>query len=272
MKNDAREVVAMMNIRLDIEYDGEPFCGWQRQREGVPTIQAAIEDAISRVVGRNTVVYGAGRTDSGVHARCQVANFDVECDIPPDRWGLVLNTKLDKHIRVLRSLRVPDDFHSQKHALSKVYEYRVLNRNHASALDRRVYFLPQSLDWAKMAEAAQFFVGTKDFKAFQATNGVTKTTVRTIYRFDLGHDTAVPGLYRFVVQGNGFLKQMVRNMVGTLLEVGEGRQPPQYIEQVLASRQRDEAGRTVPARGLYLMEIEYPERMSVPFIPDVNPA
>lgn len=247
----------MTNIRLNIEYDGTDYHGWQRQLEK-PTIQAWIEDSLAKVTGRRTVIYGASRTDSGVHARGQVANFYPEGPrIEPAQWKHVLNSMIPRSIRVLESSRMPYGFHSQRDALDKVYEYRVLNRDIASALDRRVYFHPMPIDWERVRGALQYFRGEHDFKAFQGAKAERRSTVRTITRFDL--DEEAPGLYRFQVEGNGFLKQMVRSIVGTAVEIGEGKREAAEIPAILASRDRREAGRTLPASGLCLVSIRYPE-------------
>lgn len=245
-----------MNIRLDIEYDGEAFHGWQRQR-GVPTIQATIEDMISQIVGQKTVIYGAGRTDSGVHAQGQVANFSADGPIPPERWCLALNTKLPPQIRILRSEQVPDNFHAQRSATSKLYEYRILNRSYSSALDRRLYFWPHALSWDKMLEALEAFVGEKDFSAFQSGKSTVRSTIRTIHRFSAERDPVVEGLWKFSIEGNGFLRQMVRNIMGTVMEVGQNLLEPKDIKSIFSSGEREFAGRAAPARGLFLVKVNY---------------
>jgi tRNA pseudouridine38-40 synthase len=245
-----------MNIRLVIEYDGEGYHGWQRQA-APPTIQGALEDVISSVAGQKINVYGAGRTDSGVHAKGQVANFQTECRIPAERWCLMLNTKLPPSIRVLASEAVDEKFHAQKSARGKIYEYCLLNRNYASALDRRLYFWPHVLCWDKILKALPRFVGTKDFRPFNAGKVTVKTTVRTITRFEVIADPMFPGLYRFQVEGNGFLRRMVRTMVGTVMEIGQNVRDPESIDRLFLAGTREEAGRAVPARGLYLMKVIY---------------
>ena len=245
-----------MNIRIDIEYDGEPYHGWQRQGD-LPTVQKVIEDCLQEITGERVIVHGSGRTDSGVHAKNQVACFYSDFRIPPERWSLALNTKLPFDIRVLGSCEVPHKFHAQRSAKWKTYEYRILNRSYASALDRRVYFWPHALDWDKMRLTLPYFVGTRDFRAFQSGPMTTKTTTRTIRRFEIVASEEVPGLYRFIVEGNGFLKQMVRNIVGTVMEVGQGLKPPEWVEEVFRSHCREFAGRAAPARGLYLVRVAY---------------
>ncbi len=245
----------MKNIRLHIEYDGFDFHGWQRQLDK-PTVQSNIEDVLATILKRRTHVHGASRTDSGVHARGQVANFYTDREnIPAERWGTVLNFYLPRTIRIIESREVHERFHSQRHARSKIYEYRILNRNSASALDRRVLFYPAPLDWDSMKAALPLFVGEKDFKGFEASGGTVITTVRHVYSFELVEES--PGLYCFRIEGNGFLKQMVRNIIGTLLEVGEGKRTFEEVEAVFASRDRRTAGRTAPAHGLCLVSVQY---------------
>ena len=249
-----------MNIRLDIEYDGAGFQGWQRQPEGQPTIQAALEDTLQKILNRRVVLYGASRTDSGVHAQSQVANFYTEPgdpNIAPVKWRVALNTALPPTIRITQAQEMPGDFHAQKDAASKLYVYRILNRDFSSALDRRVFFYPGALDWDAMAAAMPYFVGTKDFRAFQAAGSTVLTTVRSIYRFDLVREAEC--LYRFEIEGNGFLRQMVRNIMGTLVEVGERKRKPSEMVDIFASQDRSQAGRTLPARGLCLVCIHYPK-------------
>lgn len=249
-----------MNIRLTIEYDGEPFFGWQRQ-EGLPTVQGEIERALAKILGEPVTLYGASRTDTGVHARGQVANFHATAPVPPERWAMVLNSYLPPAIRVTDSREVPGRFNARNDACSKVYEYRLLNRARPSALDRRLYHYPWPLDWEGIRRAMPHFVGKKDFRALQAAGATVKTTVRSVSRFDLVPDE--DGLFRFVIEGDGFLKQMVRAIVGTLLEVGEGKRDPAAIPSVIESGDRRLAGRTAPGRGLTLVEVSYFEKGAI---------
>ena len=243
-----------MNIRLTIEYDGSDYRGWQRQ-DGAPSIQETIERAIEKVVGERVPLKGASRTDSGVHASGQVANF--KCDKKPaEEWRKILNAHLPPTIRVLDSTEVSEEFDACRDARSKVYEYRVLNRRFASALDRRVYFYARPLDWKSMETCLPLFVGEKDFAAFRGAGSSAKTSVRTIHRFELIEEP-VTGMYRFRVEGSGFLKQMVRAMVGTVIEVGEGRRSVEGVREAIESKDRRRAGRTVPASGLWLTSVQY---------------
>lgn len=244
------------NIQLTIEYDGSHFHGWQRQRD-LLTVQSVIEDRLSEMMGRKVTLYGAGRTDSGVHARAQIANFWGDSRFQGEQWSRILNFHLPRAVRIVESREVPDSFHAQKQALSKLYEYRVLYRRCPSALDSRVHFYPRILDWNRVREALPYFLGEHDFRSFQGAKATVVSTVRTITRFELFEEGSL--VYRFEVEGNGFLKQMVRTMVGTALEVGEGKRQPSDITKIIAARDRRAAGRTAPPEGLCLVKIHYPE-------------
>ena len=248
------------NILLKIEYDGADYVGWQRQPDG-PTIQSTIEDLLQNILERRVVLYASGRTDSGVHAKSQYAMFRGTLKYEPERWARMLNFNLPPSIRILDSRLMPDDFHAQRDVISKTYEYRILNRKYASALDRGVFFYPGKLDWEKIKEALPHFIGKKDFRSFQGAKAEVQTTVREITRLELTQTGA--DLYVFEIEGNGFLKHMVRTIVGTLLQVGEGKVAPSVIPEIIASRDRRKAGRTAPPEGLYLAKVVYPERFGL---------
>lgn len=248
------------NVVLKIEYDGLEFQGWQRQA-GPPTVQAAIEDALSALLNKKVVIYGASRTDSGVSARGQVANFWGDTRLSEKQWALALNFVLPRTIRIVEAKFMEDSFHAQKCALGKLYVYRILNRSTASALDRHVYFYPHSIDWDRVKEAMQYFIGTYDFASFQGAKATVVTTVRTVTRFDLFEEKN--GIIRFEIEGTGFLKQMVRAVIGTVMEVGEGKREAQEIPYILKARDRRLAGRTAPAHGLCLESIEYPQEFDL---------
>lgn len=245
-----------MNIRLIIEYEGSHFAGWQRQLDK-PTVQQTLEDAIRRITRERNVLIAAGRTDSGAHARGQVCNFYTDYSVSADRWTRILNYFIPNSIRVLESSRVSDGFHSQKDALSKVYEYRILNRRVASALDSRVLFYPRVLDWERIRQGCPLFVGQHDFRSFQGAQASVRSTLRQIERLELDDSQNKSGLYRFEIEGNGFLKQMVRNIVGTLLDVGEHRTQVADIHRIIAGADRRLAGATAPAGGLCLLRVNY---------------
>ncbi len=244
-----------MNIKLIIEYDGSDFVGWQRQPNG-PTVQAAIEDILAKAEGKRTVVYGASRTDSGVHAMGQVATFFPQTVRKPEQWAAILNFHLPRSVRILSAQEVPPDFNPQKDAVEKEYEYVVLNRHGQSALNTRVYYVPSKINWQRVREAIPQYLGTHDYIAFQGAKAELRTTVRTVTDFHLFERG--DGLFAFRTRGNGFLKQMVRTMVGTLVEIGLGKRDIGDIERILASRDRREAGHTAPAGGLTLIRVYYP--------------
>lgn len=253
-----------LNIKLVIEYEGREFAGWQKQANS-NSIQATLEAALFTVLGRKVALQGSGRTDSGVHARGQVANFHTDSPIAPERWSHVLNFHLPPKIRVISSRRVPDKFNALRDAIGKTYAYRILNRSASSALDTQLYFIPREIDWTRIEAALPYFLGTHDFRSFQNSKADSKTTVRTIYRFEFF--TEGPGIYRLEVDGSGFLKQMVRAMVGTLLEIGAGLREVESIPGILAERDRRAAGPTAPADGLSLIQVHYPPSAFVDPLP-----
>lgn len=250
------EVHERRNIALKIEYDGTEFAGWQRQPH-MPSVQALIEDQLCKLLDKKICIYGASRTDSGVHARAQIANFWGDSRFSGDQWARILNFNLPRTIRIVKSMELDDGFHSQKLAMGKRYEYFVLNRRSGSALNTRVYFYPHLIDWKRVEEALPYFIGTHDFSSFQAAKSTVKTTVRTVTKFTMEH--LGDDLVRFEVEGHGFLKQMIRTMIGTVLEVGEGKRQPSDIPKIISQRNRRAAGRTVPANGLCLVKIYYPK-------------
>lgn len=242
------------NIRLTIEYDGSEYCGWQKQ-VGRPSIQGTLEELLERVYGERRVVYGAGRTDSGVHAKGQVANFKGDDRFSSAKWVNLLNAKLPRSIRVTEVAFVTESFHAQRWATGKIYEYRILNRNCHSALDKRVFFYPRKLDIPAMREALNHFLGEQDFEVFQGAKATVKTTVRRVKRFELIEE---PGdILRFEIEANGFLKQMVRSIVGTLVKIGEGRMSPSEIPELIRTKNKRMLGRTLPPEGLTLVSVKY---------------
>lgn len=242
------------NIRIVLEYDGTRFNGWQLQKEGA-TVQGELQRALEEITGRRTLVVGAGRTDAGVHAEGQVANFHTSSAIPVRKWPEALNAHLPPEIAVLSAEEVPLDFHAQYAATSKIYRYRILNRPARGALDRdRAHWVKTPLDLGRMREAARFLAGTHDFRAFGSEMSRKGRTVRTIFSFEIRSQGPFVDL---LVHGDGFLYNQVRAMVGTLLAVGLGRRPPGWVREVLESRDRSRAGANVPARGLTLVEVRY---------------
>lgn len=247
----------MRNIKLTVAYDGTRYHGFQEQRgTGLPTIQEELEKALQLLSGKVIRLVGAGRTDSGVHARGQVVNFDAgDWRIPTDRIPLAMNSRLPVDIAVLSARDVPEDFHARFSAVAKTYVYSIYNSRVPDPLLRRfTYFVPRMLDDGVMAGAGAMLVGRHDFSAFKAEGTPVKSTVRTIYSLNVGRQG---NIIKITVRGDGFLYNMVRIIAGTLLEVGLGKQSPEYLLAVLKSKRRELAGATVPPQGLCLLEVEY---------------
>ncbi len=246
----------MKNVKLVLEYDGTRYHGWQSQAgSGNPTIQDALEQAISDLAQENVKLASSGRTDAGVHAFGHVANFHTGSGIPPEAWAPALNQKLPEDIRVLASAEAAPDFHARFSAIGKVYHYRILNRREPTALYRNYawhVYLP--LDLEAMREASLLLAGTHDFSAFRGSGCTAKSPVRTLKRVDVVKDG---DFIEIRLEAESFLQYMVRNIAGTLVEVGLGRFRPQDVKAMLASRNRGTAGRTAPAKGLYLMRVFY---------------
>lgn len=244
----------MATWKLILEYDGTAYAGWQRQPQH-PTIQAALEEAIQRITQTPTPVIGAGRTDAGVHALGQVASFRSDRAMSPEEWRRALNGVLPMDISVRAAEPVADDFHARYSARGKRYDYRILNRPDRPALERtRAWHIPKPLDLAAMREAARVLVGRHDFSSFQGSPTETENAVCTVLRLDVD---AAEDRVTLVVEADRFLKQMVRAMVGTLVEVGLGKREARQVQAVLEARDRRAAGYTAPPHGLYLVSVTY---------------
>ena len=244
----------MPSFKITLAYDGGPFVGWQRQASGT-SVQGLIEEALRELDDRDVSVAGAGRTDAGVHAMAQVASFTLTRDVEADVIVRALNAKLPPEIRVLTAADVPASFHARFHAVAKAYRYRLWNADVLNPFERDyAWHVFGPLDVGAMAEAARFVEGRHDFAAFQGTGGKLRTE-RMILRSTVTASNG--GLITYDVTGDGFLRHMVRSIVGTLIEVGRGRQRPEWIRDVIASRDRAEAGRTAPAHGLFLVRVDY---------------
>jgi len=244
-----------VNWRLLVEYDGTDFEGWQLQ-PGVRTVQGALEDAFARLVGRRVVVYGAGRTDAGVHAVGQVAHVHAETRHAPDVLLRALNALLPRDVAVRTLAPAPEDFDARRDARSKLYVYRIWTGATRSPLHERwSHALAAPLDLPALRAGAAPLLGTHDFSSFRAAGSRGRTSVRTLTRIEAGG--GLGGELSLAFEGSGFLRHMVRNLVGTLLEVARGRRPPDWISEVLAARDRRVAGPTAPARGLTLMRVDY---------------
>lgn len=243
------------NLLITVEYDGTRYGGWQTQHNA-PSIQAAIETAIFDVTGESVHVQGAGRTDSGVHAEGQAANFHTRSTIPVADFPSALNARLPVDIAVIAAREVPADFHAQYTALGKAYRYRILNRRTRTALARdRVWLVRRPLDPEAMQRGARHLVGRHDFRAFAVKVPTDKDSVRTVRFVDL---SVRPPYLDVNIGGDGFLYRMVRTMVGTLVRVGLGELAPDAVADIRDSRDRRRAGTTAPAAGLCLVEVWYP--------------
>ena len=244
----------MRRIHLIIEYDGTRYAGWQRQANAL-AVQQVVEEAVSRLVGATTGVTGASRTDAGVHALGQSAHFDTESRIPADKFSFALNTMLPPDIRIRASEEVPSDFHARFSAKGKRYRYLFYDAPHAGALNRHthahsIYRLNEKL----MGEEARALVGRHDFAAFAASGSAVRDTVRTLWRADV---TRNGDEVMLIVEGNGFLYNMVRIIAGTLLYIGSGKLGPGVFRRAIETGDRLDLGVTAPAHGLTLMEVYY---------------
>ncbi len=245
----------MKRVKLVVAYDGTNYRGWQLQPNGV-TIEEELNRHLSELLKEEIAVIGASRTDSGVHARGNVAVFDTENRMPADKICVALNQRLPEDIRVQCSQEVPLTWHPRKANCIKTYEYRILNRKIAMPLERLYsHFCYFPLDVEKMQQAARYLIGEHDFKSFCTSRSQAEETVRTIYSLTVEREPHDMIVVR--ISGSGFLYNMVRIVVGTLMEVGTGAYPPEHMEEILEARDRRQAGRTALARGLTLASMEY---------------
>ncbi len=255
MRNGDSTKGTKRNYKLVLEYDGSNYHGWQRQK-GVLTIQEVVETRLAIMTQAPVRLIGAGRTDAGVHARGQVANFVSETKIPLARLVRGLNSLLPEDIVALELTPVPLEFHSRFLARSKVYEYRIHNGPVAPALGRQYdWHISEPLRWGSMETSLKSLEGRHDFASFQTTGGNIRNTVREI--FSTGVGPVSQHLWAISIEANGFLRHMVRNIVGTLVEVGRGKLTEEGFSAVVAARDRKQAGMTAPARGLFLLEVLY---------------
>lgn len=246
----------MRTVRAEISYDGSCFYGWQRQ-DGFESVQGALEDALAGLLDTVVTVHGAGRTDTGVHALRQMAHFHVDTGIEDDRLRHAINAHLVDGVVVNRLETCRDDFHARFDARRKRYAYRIVTRRFLPPMGgNHQLWINHSLDLGKMREAAQLLVGEHDFVAFSNAGSERKTTVRRLHGVRI---VARRSYFTIVVEGNGFLYNMVRNIAGTLLDVGRGKRLPSDVTRALSSGDRDHVGPTAPARGLYLVRVIYDE-------------
>ena len=230
----------MRNIKLIIEYDGKEYNGWQKQKNKL-NIQGEIEKAIETIIGEEIELIASGRTDAGVHSLGQTANFKTESTIQIEKIPIAINSQLKKSIRIKSAEEVEENFHSRYNCKRKTYRYTINNSEQGSAIYRNLeYHMPQKLNFEEMKKAIKYFEGEHDFKAFKSSGGSGKTTIRIIE-----------------LTGNGFLYNMVRIITGTLVEVGMEKIKAEQIPEIMESRDRKLAGRTLPAHGLCLIKVEY---------------
>lgn len=243
----------MRNIKITMQYDGSKYCGWQKQPDSLG-IQGTIEQAIYEITKENVKIIGSGRTDAGVHALGQVANFKINSLIPVQKIPNALNAKLPKDISIVKSEEVDEEFHSRYNAKGKRYRYLIYNSEYRSPLYKNIsYHVKYDIDFEKMCEEAKELIGTHDFYGFMSSGSSVKDTVRTIYDVSLKKQE---DLIIFEVEGNGFLYNMVRIIVGTLVDIGRGRIKEGMCE-VINAKSRTKCGHTAPAHGLFLKKVDY---------------
>ncbi|MBQ8591608.1 MAG: tRNA pseudouridine(38-40) synthase TruA [Lachnospiraceae bacterium] len=245
----------MRNFKVILQYEGTKYQGWQRQDTTNNTLQGKLEALLTKMCGHNVEVHASGRTDAGVHALGQTANFHLNTQMTPEEIMNYMNRYLPEDVAVISIEEVGERFHSRLNAKGKTYVYRVLNTDVPHIFDRRyVYVFPEKLDIMAMQKAATYLTGTHDFKAFTSNRRMKKSSVRTITSIRI---EAIQDEIRFTYEGNGFLYHMVRILTGTLLEVGTGERKPEEMLTILESGQRENAGPLVPAKGLTLVEVRY---------------
>jgi len=250
-----------MRLACGVEYDGEPFFGFQRQKQ-TPTVQQCLEEAIGSVANHAVGITCCGRTDTGVSADLQVIHFDTEAVRNPRQWTLGINSALHKAISILWVKPVPDEFHARFSASARRYQYRICNRSVRPAINRHyLTWVLKPLDDVRMNQAIQYLLGEHDFSAFRSSQCQSKQPVRTIKHASVSRrDEQI----LIDITANGFLHHMVRNIAGTLIRVGKGEQSPQWVEQVLQSKDRRQAGITAAPNGLRFVGVDYPNHFNLP--------
>lgn len=243
----------MKNYKMILAYDGSRYSGWQRLGKGELTIQGILEEKIEELLGAKVEIHGSGRTDAGVHARGQVANFKIPFELS-DGFKEKINAILPEDLRVMKLEEVPTTFHSRYRARGKIYKYYVDSSEKANVFSRKyTCHYPEVLDLKAMEQGADSLCGTHDFTSF-TDDKTEKDKERTIYRISI---TEEKGIYCFAYHGDGFLQHMVRILTGTLLEVGTGKKRPEDLNKILEQKERAKAGFMAPAKGLFLEEVEY---------------
>lgn len=253
-KEQEKGKTPLRRIRLTVAYDGTNYNGWQYQPNGT-TIEEVLNEALSNLTGEKVRVAGASRTDAGVHALCNYAVFDTRMRMPASKFAYALNQRLPEDIRIRRSEEVCAGWHPRSAKSIKTYEYRILNEEFPNPLERLyAHFTYLSLDEEKMRQAAAFLVGEHDFKSFCSPHTEVKDTVRTVHSLEIEKEGDIITVR---ISGNGFLYNMVRIIVGTLINVGRGACPPEKVKEILVARDRRKAAATAPAKGLVLKYIRY---------------
>ena len=246
----------MRNIKLVIEYDGKDFNGWQKQPNKL-NIQGEIENVIANITKEEVELIASGRTDAGVHALGQVANFKTNSQIPIEKFPIAINSQIKNSIRIKSAEEVDERFHSRFNCKRKTYRYVIDNSKYGSAIYRNLsYHVSTKLNVDEMKKAIKYFEGEHDFKAFKSSGTSSKSSVRTIYKAIIKEKDE-----NIIIEltGNGFLYNMVRIIVGTLVEVGLGKIDSKEIPDIIESKDRQRAGKTLPPQGLFLLEVEYDE-------------
>lgn len=245
----------MRNIKLWIQYDGTRYSGWQSQEHTGQTIQGKLTAVLERMTGETVELQGSGRTDAGVHALGQVANFHTKSSLPCEEMLCYMNRYLPEDIAVIQVEEAEPRFHSRLNAVRKTYVYRIWNSPIPNVWERKyLYLVEEKLDLEAMQRAAELLRGTHDFRAFCSNKRMKKSTVRTLESIEMEKEGSE---LRLIFTGNGFLYNMVRILTGTLIEVGLHRKEPEEMTEILESQERERAGFTTPAQGLYLKKVEY---------------
>lgn len=244
----------MKNFKIVIEYDGSRYNGWQKQGNTKNTIEYKFLEILKKMTGKNVEIFASGRTDSGVHAKGQVANFKIDTNMSADEIFNYINTYLPEDIRVLSCTEEEERFHSRLNAKKKTYMYRFYQGKPPVFERKYVYSINESLDISAMKEASKHFIGKYDFKSFCTKQKMKKSTVREIYSLDIAEkDNEID----IIITGNGFLYNMVRIISGTLLAVGKGQLSADEISEIIKAQNREKAGETLPPLGLVLLSVDY---------------
>ena len=257
-----------MKLALGVEYCGTQFFGWQRQR-GVRTVQQVIEEALSSIANHPVASVCAGRTDTGVHAVQQVVHFETQATRELHAWVLGSNVKLPYDVSVLWAKRVDENFHARFSAHARIYQYLIMDRMSRPGLQSgKVTWIRRLLNVERMQEAANYLIGEHDFTSYRAVACQSRSPIRTIHNLDLVRQN---GLVIMTIRANAYLHHMVRNIAGVLITIGCGEEQPAWAKKVLDARDRTKGGVTAPPHGLYLLNVEYPEKYNLPnTVPDTG--